>query len=141
MAKTGTINHISLSTSDYEQGKKFYHFLLSDLLGYKKTMEEPYCTMWHHSSGEAIAVSPGSKTPHSKHTPGLNHLAFNTETPELVDEMYQKVVQFQEANKDMSASIILDKPASYPQYSPGYYAVFFTDPDGVKIELVHIPSN
>ena len=34
---------------------------------------------------------------------------------------------------------ILDAPAEYPQYSAGYYAVFFTDPDGLKLEFVHKP--
>ncbi len=27
-------------------------------------------------------------------------------------------------------------PAEY-DYSPGYYAVFFYDPDGIKLEIVH----
>ena len=35
---------------------------------------------------------------------------------------------------------VLDPPREYPEYVPGYYAVFFTDPDGLKLELVHIPS-
>ena len=34
---------------------------------------------------------------------------------------------------------ILDPPQEYA-YTPGYYAVFFADPDGMKLELVHIPS-
>ena len=25
-------------------------------------------------------------------------------------------------------------------YQPGYYAVFFYDPDGVKLEIVHVPG-
>ncbi|KAF9081363.1 hypothetical protein BGX27_004955 [Mortierella sp. AM989] len=141
MAKTGTISHISLSTSDYEQSKKFYNFLLVDLLGYKKTVEHPYYTMWVLSSGEAICVSPGNTTPHHKTNPGLHHLAFNAETPELIDEMYQKIVQFQEANKAITASVILDKPALYPQYGPGYYAVFFTDVDGIKLEIASVPDH
>ena len=33
---------------------------------------------------------------------------------------------------------ILDAPAEY-DYDPGYYAVFARDPDGFKIEVVHIP--
>ncbi|KAF8975624.1 hypothetical protein BGZ46_008978 [Entomortierella lignicola] len=139
MAKTGTINHVSLSASDYEQSKLFYQFFFTDLMGFKKTMDAPYCTMWSlgSGSGTAIALSPGNKTPHHKHNPGLNHLAFNVETKELIDEFYEKIVQFQEANKSLTGSVILDKPAEYPQYSPGYYAVFFTDPDGVKLELVY----
>ena len=29
-------------------------------------------------------------------------------------------------------------PEEYP-YSPGYYAVFFADADGIKLEIVHNP--
>jgi hypothetical protein len=34
---------------------------------------------------------------------------------------------------------VLDPPTEYPQYGPDYYAVFFADPDGVKLELVYYP--
>lgn len=35
--------------------------------------------------------------------------------------------------------MILDAPAEYPRYGAGYYAVFFADPDGLKLEYVHKP--
>jgi catechol 2,3-dioxygenase-like lactoylglutathione lyase family enzyme len=31
-------------------------------------------------------------------------------------------------------------PREFPQYRPGYYAVFFEDPDRLKLEIVHIPA-
>jgi len=34
---------------------------------------------------------------------------------------------------------VLDPPAEYPEYGPQYYAVFFADPDGMKLEVVHFP--
>jgi hypothetical protein len=34
---------------------------------------------------------------------------------------------------------VLDAPAEYPQYGSGYYAVFFADPDGIKLEYVFTP--
>ena len=37
------------------------------------------------------------------------------------------------------AVTVLDAPAEYPQYGKGYYAVFFADPDGIKLEVVHFP--
>ena len=40
---------------------------------------------------------------------------------------------------ELSIELILDAPAEYPQYSTGYYAVFFTDPDGLKLEFVFKP--
>ncbi|KAF9086348.1 hypothetical protein BGX29_012110 [Mortierella sp. GBA35] len=140
MPKTGAISHISLSVSDYEAGKKYYSFLLVDLLGYKLVMEHPYYTMWALSTGECICVSPGTKTPHSKHNPGLHHLAFCVETHDEIDVFYEKILKFHEANKNLTGCTILDKPALYPQYGEGYYAVFFTDPDNIKLELAHTPS-
>ncbi|KAF9287068.1 hypothetical protein BGZ68_002282 [Mortierella alpina] len=139
MTHTGAISHISLSSSDYEASKTFYSFLLVDLMGYKRVMDMPYCTMWALPTGEVVCVSPGNKTPHHKNNPGLNHLAFHTATPGLVDEFYAKIVEFQAAHKEMTASVILDKPAPYPQYGEGYYAVFFTDPDNIKLELCYEP--
>jgi glyoxylase I family protein len=35
-------------------------------------------------------------------------------------------------------STALDAPADYPQYWPVYYAVVFADPDGLKLEFVHM---
>lgn len=29
-------------------------------------------------------------------------------------------------------------PAEYP-YSPGYYALFFSDPNGIKLEYAYVP--
>ncbi|KAG0207740.1 hypothetical protein BGX28_001073 [Mortierella sp. GBA30] len=139
MTYTGAIGHVSLSSSDLEKSKKFYSFLLVDLLGYKKIMDEPYCIMWVLKTGEAICISPGNQTPHHKTNPGLNHLAFRTGTHEMIDEFYNKIVEFQESHKDLTASKILDTPAAYPQYGEGYYGVFFTDPDGIKLELYFEP--
>jgi glyoxylase I family protein len=48
-----------------------------------------------------------------------------------VDELFDKL-------KTLGAKI-LDAPQEYP-YVPGYYALFFTDPDGMKLEYVHIPG-
>ena len=31
------------------------------------------------------------------------------------------------------------EPQEY-SYLPGYYAVFFYDPDGLKLEIVHVPG-
>ncbi len=35
---------------------------------------------------------------------------------------------------------VLDAPAEYPQYAPGYYAVYFEDLNGLKFEVVHMPE-
>jgi hypothetical protein len=34
-----------------------------------------------------------------------------------------------------------ESPPKEYDYVPGYYAVFFHDPDGIKLELVHVPDD
>jgi glyoxylase I family protein len=49
----------------------------------------------------------------------------------MVDERYRWAV-------DRGAAIE-NGPKEYG-YMPGYYAFFFYDPDGIKLEVVHVPS-
>ena len=35
---------------------------------------------------------------------------------------------------------LYETPREFPEYRPGYYAVFFEDPDRLKLEVVHIPG-
>ncbi len=55
---------------------------------------------------------------------GLDHIDLTVTDLERAIDFYQTV---------------LGAPAEYPEYGPDYYAVFFTDPDGMKLELVHFP--
>ena len=54
----------------------------------------------------------------------------------LLDRVHERVVA--------AGGTVLDAPVEYtgPAYGGGYYAVFFADPDGLKLEVVHhAPSN
>jgi glyoxylase I family protein len=57
-------------------------------------------------------------------------MAFTAEDQSDVEKMYEIL-------KEMRATV-LDAPAEYP-YSPGYFAVYFTDPDGLKFEFAYAP--
>ena len=48
-----------------------------------------------------------------------------------MDELYRLLVR--------EGMAVLDPPAEYPAYGSQYYAVFFADPDGMKLELAHFP--
>jgi glyoxylase I family protein len=56
----------------------------------------------------------------------LHHLAFEAPTPGDVDRCYRQLVAL--------GVQVLEAPAGYPSYGAGYYAVFFADPDGIKLE-------
>jgi glyoxylase I family protein len=68
----------------------------------------------------------------SKDRVGLCEVAFRADSRAQVDDLARDLVAF--------GGHVLDPPRAYPQYVAGYYAVFFTDPDGIKLELAYIPG-
>ena len=65
--------------------------------------------------------------------------------PQLATDFAQKIETRLERTDQACAIVrelsrrVLDAPAEYPEYGEDYYAVFFADPDGMKLELVHYP--
>ena len=68
---------------------------------------------------------------HNRFRPGLHHVAWTAKSRKDVDTLHRKLVDF--------GATILDAPNDYPAYGKGYYAVFFADPDGLKLEYVYQP--
>jgi glyoxylase I family protein len=61
------------------------------------------------------------------YAPGLHHIAFAVDTPQDVDAAHQAAL---EANAE-----VLHAPRRWPTYHPDYYATFFLDPDGFRVEV------
>ena len=66
-----------------------------------------------------------------RYATGLHHIAFDAPSREVVDAIAAWL-------RDEGAEI--DGEAGERGYTPGYYAVFFFDPDGLKLEVVHQPK-
>lgn len=65
---------------------------------------------------------------------GLNHIAFRVDSKKKVDSFHK----FLKKNK---ITILYGGPKDYSaEYAKGYYAVFFEDPDRVKLEVVFAPA-
>jgi len=73
----------------------------------------------------------GRRRRHDRYSPGLHHLAWSAGSRDDVDRLHDLL-------REIGATV-LDPPAEYPQYGADYYAVFFADPDGLKLEFVHWP--
>jgi len=86
------------------------------------------------SSGTRRRSACGSRNPRAVTTAysiGLHHLAFEASSRGAVDERADWLRS--------SGAEIESEPQDYT-YAPGYYAVFFFDPDGMKLEIVHVPA-
>jgi glyoxylase I family protein len=137
----GSISHIALTVSDLERSTAFYNRIF-EFIGFKR-VEVPESTQQAMKTqlkawvgqGYSISIRPSkgdfAHRPHDRNAPGFNHLAFTAKDRSDIEKLHELL-------KEMGATI-LDAPAEYP-YSPGYFAVYFADPDGLKFEFAHAPS-
>jgi glyoxylase I family protein len=133
------LHHLDLNVFELERSRTFYDPLLTQL-GYRRvdysTPGEPEGFDWlapEKLGRFSIGLYPAScRAAYSRHSPGIHHIAFAAPTRMAVDDLYQTLVA-------MDATI-LDPPHEYPEYEQGYYAVFFLDPDGIKLEYVFTPE-
>jgi glyoxylase I family protein len=135
------IHHLDLVVSDLERSLGFYRELLGPL-GYVREGEiagergERVVYLGHVSAITAIglreAQSDAHGPPYDRYALGAHHVAFGAPSRDTVDERAAWL-------RDRGAEIE-SEPREY-DYIPGYYAVFFSDPDGIKLEIVHVPDD
>src|SRR5215475_184847 len=127
------IEHIDLTVNDLQGSDEFYDKVLS-ALGFRRLEEDDageHDLRWANAH-LTIAIRPAaSSAQFNRHRVGLQHLAFKLKSRADVDELHRFLTR--------ESMTILDPPAEYPQYGVAYYAVFFADPDGMKLEAVHFP--
>lgn len=126
MASVVGIDHLVLSVGDFARSKEFYGKLLH-FLGFK--LKYDYADMAGWSNGKtlfwiAAADAEGRKRKYRKGDIGFHHYAFELSSRKDVDELG--------AFLEKSGLTIIDPPGEY--YGENYYAVYFADPDGMKLE-------
>jgi glyoxylase I family protein len=132
----GAIHHLDLTVKDPWVSCAFYDAVLG-FMGYRRVREDERGFDWELappgggfiSIGLAKAEGAGRERVHDRYAPGLHHVAWHADSREDVDRLYALLVAI--------GAAVLDPPAEYPAYGDDYYAVFFTDPDGIKLEFVH----
>jgi catechol 2,3-dioxygenase-like lactoylglutathione lyase family enzyme len=128
MARVVGIDHLVVSVSDFERSKEFYTKVLG-ALGFK--LKHQYSDMAGWSNGKTLfwiaeADAEGKKHPHRKGNIGFHHYAFELSKRADVDEFYEALKKYQVE--------VPDPPDDY--YEGGYYAVYFLDPDGLRMEAM-----
>ncbi len=133
MRSTG-VHHVDLVVSSIERSLPFYRDLLAPL-GYHRISEvegERGETIWYLiGPGTSIGLRQAqSESPESydRYRVGLHHLALDASSRAAVDERAEWL--------RARGAEIESGPEEYG-YAEGYYAVFFYDPDGIKLEIVH----
>jgi catechol 2,3-dioxygenase-like lactoylglutathione lyase family enzyme len=129
------VYHVQINVAD--PGAIAFYRALFEFLDYRVMVETD--DVLGVSNGTAdfwMTATPSARRGarfHRKHT-GLNHVCFGVRERSDVDRF---VAEFM---RPRSIAALYDSPREFPEYRPGYYAVFFEDPDRLKIEVAHVPG-
>lgn len=150
MPTTGPLSHIDISVGYPDRSIAFYNaFLMA--LGFRRwyidspewSGDAPTRATWDKKYADGsrfdIEVRPAAVESrdrrYDRYEPGPHHLAFHAESDAHVDRVYEAIVSV--------GGEVLDPPQNYggqTGYGQYYYAAFFADPDGVKLEVCYVPE-
>jgi catechol 2,3-dioxygenase-like lactoylglutathione lyase family enzyme len=126
------VDHITLTVKDFEQSKVLYKYLFAKYLGGQIVLNEVDVFGVRFASNFMIEIVPENPkfkdSKFNRYQVGLHHFALELENKEAVDKVYAKLLELKVE--------ILDEPKFYPEYDEGYYALFFQDLNGFKIEFM-----
>ena len=129
------IAHIQLTVSDPDRCLPFWeklcHFLEMKTL--VKGEDVVYCI--GSRTGILVRGAPPDKRdrPFDQDRPGLHHLCFRARQREDVDAVHRFLVDELDAR-------VVQPPEDRSQFASGYYSVLFEDPDGIRVEVNHVPG-
>ena len=131
---TSSLHHLALTSARFAQSKRFYDELLP-LLGYELHIDESDFAAWSGTDPEILlysATPEQASHAHSTYDPGIHHLAFRAASRAVVDAAFNVAMKH--------GLLTLDTPQVFAQYRPDYYATFFNDLDGIKLEVVYLTT-
>ena len=126
------IHHIEIYVSNLKKSVDFWGWLLTEL-GYELFQEWDNGKSWKLDDSYIVFVQTEERfldIPYHRCRVGLNHLAFHANSRQKVDEITQKL-------EEKGIAILYRDRHPYAG-GQGYYAVFFEDPDRIKVELVAV---
>lgn len=124
------IEHIYISVTDMARSEAFYDRAMQ-VLGFRNNAfhldGDPHIQYFNRHFGYVLrpVKSAGAHDPYS---PGLHHLCLRVDA---VDDVVSVAAALR------VAGIHATQAKLYPDYAPDYWATFFTDPDGIRLEVTN----
>jgi catechol 2,3-dioxygenase-like lactoylglutathione lyase family enzyme len=125
------IDHIYIAVSDMARAEAFYDRVLGDVLGFRKNRfelgGEAHVQYYNRHFGYVLRPAR-SDAAHDPYAPGLHHFCLRVESEADVVAV---------ANLLRAAGIEASEARCFPEYAPDYWATFFSDPDGIRLEVTN----
>ena len=124
------LDHAYLAVSDLACARRFYDAVLG-ALGFRQGDApiggEPHVHYWNRALQLSLRPARTAGVRHDPYAPGLHHLCLQLRSAAAIDAAHAKL---------RALGVAASAPRLYPEYNPDYYATFFEDPDGIRLELV-----
>jgi catechol 2,3-dioxygenase-like lactoylglutathione lyase family enzyme len=125
------IDHVYVTVRDLARSTRFYDGVMS-VLGYKKLEApiggDPHVHYYNRQFGFSLRPARAGTPAHDPYAPGLHHFCFRVLDARAGDRAARELV---------ALGVAASPPRLYPEYSADYYATFFEDPDGIRLEITN----
>src|SRR4051812_1903751 len=125
------IDHIYIAVSDLGRSEEFYDRVMR-ILGFRKNTfaneGDHHIQYYNRHFGFVLRPARSLRSAHDPLAPGLHHFCFRVEDVATVDAI---------AKRFSESGVASSPPQLYPEYAPDYYAIFFSDPDGIRLEVTN----
>ena len=120
-----------MAVRDPNTSEEFYDRVTS-VLGFRKR-EMPingdlHVVYFNRQFAYSLRPARGDTSDHDPYAPGLRHLCFRVVDEAAVDRARDEL---------RAAGLEVAEPRYYPEYGPDYHAIFFEDPDGLRLEVMN----
>lgn len=125
------IDHVYVTVRDLRRSEIFYDCVMGVLgfrKGWGKIGEEPHLHYYNRQFGYSLRLAGEGTPDHDPYAPGLHHFCFRVVDEAAVDRVARTLRE---------AGVETTEPRYFPEYDPDYYATFFEDPDGVRLEVAN----
>jgi glyoxylase I family protein len=126
-----------MSTSQSEMSRRSVAFYLAVLgpLGVREALRFPTYrgteeVVYLSCGAQYLGFRPADGGEHRYYDVGLEHLAFVVDTRQEVDDTYARCLK---------VGVNVHFPPAEDRDIPGYWELFFFDPDGMRIEVAYYP--
>ena len=131
MTEVTGIDHIYVAVSDLAVSEAFYDRVMLLALGFRKNRftfgGDQHIQYFNRHFGYVLRPAR-VKSRHDSYAPGLHHFCFRVESAADVVALAKQL---------RGAGVEASEAKCYTEYAPDYWATYFSDPDGVRLEVTN----
>lgn len=131
MTEVTGIDHIYIAVADLDRSETFYDRVFIQALGFRKNTfilgGDSHIQYFNRHFGYVLRPAR-SRSTHDSYAPGLHHLCLRVDSVADVASVSARL---------RGLGIDASEAKLYPEYAADYWATFFTDPDGVRLEVTN----